>query len=94
LLQGDFKEGLTDDIDEEGRPEFEEGRRRYRRPAAAVTMVGGALALGWQRELAEEMRLGVADFMAALASSPATPVRRLTRQPVTRSSGGGAACAC
>jgi hypothetical protein len=24
---GDFREGLTDGIDEEGRPEFEEGRR-------------------------------------------------------------------
>jgi hypothetical protein len=40
--------------------------------------------------LAEEMRLGVADFMAALASSPSAPVRWLTRRPAACRSGGGA----
>jgi hypothetical protein len=55
--------------------DFEERRRRYWRPVAVVSMHGGVLALGWRWGLAEEMRLGVADFMAALASSPSAPVR-------------------
>jgi hypothetical protein len=32
-------------------------------------MAGSALALSWQRGLAEEMRLSVADFMAMSVSS-------------------------
>jgi hypothetical protein len=51
---------------------------------------GGALVKDSRREPVERVRLGVADFMAALASSPGNPVRRLTRRPTTRSSGGGA----
>jgi hypothetical protein len=43
------------------------GSRRQRTPRP--------LALGWRQGLAEEMRLGVADFMAASVSSPGAPVR-------------------
>jgi hypothetical protein len=62
----------------EGSCRISKGRhRRYLRPAAAVSMAGGALALGWLRELAEVMWLGVADSMAASASSGRLPGRRI-----------------
>jgi hypothetical protein len=40
-------------------------------------MAGGALALGWLRDLAEEKWLGIADFMAASASSGRLHGRRI-----------------
>jgi hypothetical protein len=75
--RGGLEDVLTTGGDRRETPDFEEGRRRYLRPAAAVSMAGGVLALGWLRELAEEVWLGVADFMAASASSGRLHGRRI-----------------
>jgi hypothetical protein len=68
---------LTTGGDRRETPDFEEGWRQYRRPAVAVSKARGALALGWLRELAEEMWLGVANFMVASASSGRLHGRRI-----------------
>jgi hypothetical protein len=72
--RGGLEDVLTTGRYQREAPDFEERRRRYWRPVAVVSMHCGALVLGWRWGLAEEKRLGVADFMAALASSPSAPV--------------------
>jgi hypothetical protein len=90
------REGLEDVLstggDRQEAPNLEEGRRRNWQPAEAVSMRGSALVFGWRRGLAEEMRLGVTDFMAASTSSPSAPVRRLTKRPAAALCRGGARC--
>jgi hypothetical protein len=68
-------------------------RRWYWQPAAAVSMAGSALALSWRRGLAEDMRLGVADFMAMLVSSRGVPMRRIGRSKRRRRAALGSATA-
>jgi hypothetical protein len=75
--RGGLEDVLTTGGDRWETPNFEEGWRRYLRLATAVSMAGGALALGWLRELAEEKWLGVADFMAASAFSGRLHGRRI-----------------
>jgi hypothetical protein len=74
---GDFREGLTDGINEEGRAESERsGRRRRFRGGRLGPSSDGAHVAFRRRGGAADVRLGVANFTASLIGSGERPRRR------------------
>jgi hypothetical protein len=82
---GDFKEGLTDGNNEEGRPESKRsGRRRGYRGGWLVPSDDGAQVAFRRQGGAANVRLGVTSFTASSVGSGGHPRRRRTEAAADR----------